>query len=177
MRPWWSAEQTILQLCVQLLSHVSQNIFFNHRMFNKRQNSLNLMKIDCEDLSFVQRSRSFSFANCCTHFNRAFNFNSGNRVEQLGTPYKRGKPCSSCQQSCSKKIRFVNIFECLKLIKLKFALPRLCVNGCNAADLWANCRELYKTWPDWLCRTNTTEGMQRQHNCLATCNCQGKIHD
>lgn len=56
-------------------------------------------------------------------------------------------------------------------------LHRLCVNTCNAADMWANCRELYKTWPGWLCRTNTTEGLQRQHNCLATCNCQGKIHD
>lgn len=49
-----------------------------------------------------------------------FNF-SGNRVEQLGTPYKRGKPCSSCQQSChSKKIRFVNSRKCLKLIQLNF---------------------------------------------------------
>jgi hypothetical protein len=32
---------------------------------------------------------------------------SGNRIEQLGTPYKKGRPCSSCQQSChSKKIRY-----------------------------------------------------------------------
>lgn len=37
---------------------------------------------------------------------------SGNRIEMLGTPYKRGKPCSSCSQSChSKKIRFVNLIN------------------------------------------------------------------
>ncbi|CAO1364329.1 unnamed protein product [Diamesa hyperborea] len=84
----------------------------------------------------------------------------GNRIEQLGTPYKKGKPCSGCLQSChSKKIR-------------------LCVNSCNAADLWANCQELYQTWPDWLCGTdNTKEGIERQHKCLATCTCHGRIHD
>lgn len=37
-----------------------------------------------------------------------FLFYSGNRMEQLGTPYKKGKPCSGCLQSChSKKIRYV----------------------------------------------------------------------
>lgn len=104
--------------------------------------------------------------------------NSGNRIEQLGTPYKRGRPCSGCQQSChSKKIRYERLREVLIEWILILVAFRLCVNSCHAADLWANCRELHKTWPDWLCRTNTTEGLQRQQNCLATCNCQGKIHD
>ncbi|CAG9798066.1 unnamed protein product [Chironomus riparius] len=80
----------------------------------------------------------------------------GNRIEKLGTPYKKGKPCSACSQSChSKKIR-------------------LCLNPCNSADMWANCRSLYKMWSGWLCRTNTTEGLNRRQNCLATCNCSQK---
>lgn len=117
-------------------------------------------------------------------FLNAFSFSfchSGNRVEQLGTPYKKGKACSSCPQSChSKKIRFVNstVSDWCNSINTSFSSHlRLCRNSCNAADLWANCRELHQTWPDWLCRTNTSEGLQRQQNCLATCNCHGKIYD
>lgn len=123
----------------------------------------------------------FIMCNCfcfCKKINDFVFCHSGNRIEQLGTPYKKGKPCSSCLQSChSKKIRFETPLVLLVPINWSFVFVRLCVNSCNAADLWANCRELYKTWPGWLCRTNTTEGIQRQHNCLATCNCQGKIHD
>ncbi|XP_039433109.1 cysteine-rich venom protein-like isoform X2 [Culex pipiens pallens] len=83
----------------------------------------------------------------------------GNHEDKLGLPYRRGKPCSSCHQHChSKKIK-------------------LCTNTCSSADLWANCKELYKTWPGWLCNTVTPEGLERQRNCLATCTCHGKIHD
>lgn len=67
----------------------------------------------------------------------------------------------------------------MKNVKIStfFSVLRLCMNVCNAADLWANCLELYRTWPGWLCRSNTTEGLTRQKSCLATCNCQEKIHD
>ncbi|XP_053665357.1 cysteine-rich venom protein-like [Anopheles marshallii] len=83
----------------------------------------------------------------------------GNHEEKLGIPYKRGRPCGSCQPNClSRKIR-------------------LCTNSCNTADLWANCRDLYRTWPGWLCNTATSEGLERQRNCAATCTCHGKIHD
>lgn len=71
----------------------------------------------------------------------------------------------------------IRLRMCLHFDKYWITNFRLCMNTCNAADLWANCMDLYKTWPSWLCRTNTTEGLQRQHNCLATCNCKGKIHD
>ncbi|ETN60767.1 catrin [Anopheles darlingi] len=83
----------------------------------------------------------------------------GNHEEKLGLPYKRGRPCGSCQSHClSRK-------------------TRLCTNICSTADLWANCRELHRTWPGWLCNTATPEGLERQRNCAATCTCQGKIHD
>ncbi|XP_055599158.1 cysteine-rich venom protein-like isoform X1 [Uranotaenia lowii] len=83
----------------------------------------------------------------------------GNHEDKLGTPYRRGKPCGACKHHChSSKIK-------------------LCTNTCNSADLWANCRELYKTWPGWLCNTVTPEGLERQRNCMATCTCQGKVHD
>lgn len=171
---------------MQLLSNVS-HLF---QSLNARQISFALMKIYCNmwRSRLLHRSRSFQLSiisssnNClfvCIIFKRFLLLgNSGNRVEQLGTPYKKGKPCTSCQQACHTKIKLVN----LKLFSIQLLIYfnlifRLCVNSCNAADLWANCRELYKTWPGWLCRTNTTEGLQRQHNCLATCNCQGKIHD
>ncbi|KFB39125.1 AGAP009085-PA-like protein [Anopheles sinensis] len=55
--------------------------------------------------------------------------------------------------------------------------PILCTNSCNTADLWANCRDLFRTWPGWLCNTATPEGLERQRNCAATCTCHGKIHD
>lgn len=63
------------------------------------------------------------------------------------------------------------------LIDVFFLSCRLCMNPCNAADLWANCRDLNKTWPEWLCNTNTPTGQERKKNCLATCTCHGKIHD
>lgn len=126
----------------------------------------------------VHRSRPFRLSSIAFAWHLNVFFCSGNRIEQLGTPYKKGKGCSSCIQSChSKKIRFVMASAFRNNLTMDSVHYRLCQNSCNAADLWANCHELFKTYPDWLCRQNTTEGLQRQHNCLATCNCQGKIHD
>ncbi|XP_046675229.1 cysteine-rich secretory protein 2-like [Homalodisca vitripennis] len=80
----------------------------------------------------------------------------GNHLERLGQPYSRGKPCSGCAKDCNRR--------------------RLCTNSCWAADLWANCQELYRTWPNWLCRSqHTSQGRQRRDNCKATCTCAGKI--
>ncbi|XP_054284405.1 cysteine-rich secretory protein 2-like [Macrosteles quadrilineatus] len=80
----------------------------------------------------------------------------GNYLEKLSRPYKKGKACSGCPGHCK--------------------LGKLCTNSCPAADLWANCGELYNTWPQWLCRTDhTRQGRERRDNCKATCTCEGKI--
>lgn len=80
----------------------------------------------------------------------------GNHLERLGRPYKKGKPCSGCPKHCR--------------------LNKLCTNACPVADFWANCAELYRIWPHWLCRSDTTpQGRERRHNCRATCGCVGKI--
>lgn len=81
----------------------------------------------------------------------------GNRPTQLGNPYKTGTSCSSCKKSCKRK--------------------KLCMNSCPYADNWINCGELYATWPDWLCRTETSKGKDRLSHCKATCFCKGKIYD
>lgn len=139
---------------------------------------VHVAKLLCQNVA-VHRSRRcspLSVIAFARHLN-VFSFScSGNRIEQLGTPYKKGTPCSSCPQSCHKKIRFVESLREEMSLTLSIAF-RLCQNGCNAADLWANCHDLYRTWPNWLCRTNSTEGVQREQNCLATCRCQGRIHD
>ncbi|KAI4464247.1 cysteine-rich secretory protein-related [Holotrichia oblita] len=81
----------------------------------------------------------------------------GNRELQVGYPYKTGPPCSSCKDTCLRK--------------------KLCKNSCQYADSWSNCRELYATWPDWLCRSDTLKGRDRLSHCRATCLCKGKIYD
>ncbi|CAD7086125.1 unnamed protein product [Hermetia illucens] len=95
-----------------------------------------------------------------TYFNYVCNYCPiGNYYDRLGFPYRAGRPCGSCPGSCrSRKIR-------------------LCTNSCNAVDMWANCDELYRTWPGWLCNETTPEGLDRRRKCLATCTCHGKIHD
>lgn len=68
---------------------------------------------------------------CRSIFYNWFSYFSGNYLEKLSRPYKRGKPCSGCPDHCR--------------------LSKLCTNSCPAADLWANCGELYDTWPQVLC--------------------------
>ncbi|XP_050307395.1 cysteine-rich secretory protein 3-like [Anthonomus grandis grandis] len=80
----------------------------------------------------------------------------GNRPGKMSHPYKLGNPCSACKKNCSKK---------------------LCSNACDVADVWANCKELYKIHPMWLCRTHTPKGRQRAQHCKATCTCRNKIFD
>ncbi|XP_063932035.1 cysteine-rich secretory protein 2-like [Zophobas morio] len=81
----------------------------------------------------------------------------GNKPGQLGKPYRRGRPCGMCRKNCHAK--------------------RLCTNTCHAADLWVNCKDLYKGWPLWLCSTDTPKGRERSKNCRATCTCKNKLHD
>lgn len=81
----------------------------------------------------------------------------GNRPGKLGRPYRKGKPCGMCPKNCYAK--------------------KLCTNSCHVADLWSNCRQLYKTWPDWLCKTRTPQGEERRKHCKATCTCKNKIFD
>lgn len=66
-----------------------------------------------------------------------------------------GNSCSLCPNNCTA--------------------DKLCTNACPAVDKWANCGELYKTWPKWLCYTHTPKGKQRRNGCKATCTCQGLI--
>ena len=82
-------------------------------------------------------------------------FFSGNFIESLSRPYKRGRPCSRCRGHCKAK--------------------KLCTNSCSYADQWINCKELDFAFHQWLCETNTPQGRERTNNCLATCNCKGKI--
>ncbi|KAL1124716.1 hypothetical protein AAG570_001339 [Ranatra chinensis] len=79
----------------------------------------------------------------------------GNYLERLGKPYKKGEPCSGCPGHCRH--------------------GKLCTNSCPVADFWANCRDIYKMWPDWLCNTQTPQGRERTYNCKATCKCKNKI--
>ncbi|XP_015836142.1 cysteine-rich secretory protein 2 isoform X2 [Tribolium castaneum] len=81
----------------------------------------------------------------------------GNQPGQLGRPYRRGRPCSLCRNNCFAR--------------------KLCTNSCHVADLWANCKELYKVWPQWLCDTTSVKGQERKKHCRATCTCKNKIHD
>ncbi|CAH1368353.1 unnamed protein product [Tenebrio molitor] len=81
----------------------------------------------------------------------------GNRPGQLGRPYRRGRPCGMCRKNCHAR--------------------RLCTNSCHVADLWANCKELNRVWPDWLCNTSSPKGRERMQNCQATCKCKDKLHD
>ncbi|XP_043275296.1 serotriflin-like isoform X2 [Venturia canescens] len=80
---------------------------------------------------------------------------SGNHIEKLSTPYVAGPTCSSCEGHCR--------------------LGKLCKNACPWADLWANCRQLYDTWPSWLCQSDTEQGRERRQFCRATCRCRDKI--
>uniref|UniRef100_T1H9G2 SCP domain-containing protein n=1 Tax=Rhodnius prolixus TaxID=13249 RepID=T1H9G2_RHOPR len=80
---------------------------------------------------------------------------TGNYLGKLGRPYKKGIPCSSCAQHCRK--------------------GKLCTNNCDGVDLWFNCREIHRTWPQWLCESDGAKGLERKQNCAATCNCKGKI--
>ncbi|KAF7996968.1 hypothetical protein HCN44_005245 [Aphidius gifuensis] len=80
---------------------------------------------------------------------------AGNHPDHLGTPYKSGPSCSSCKEHCR--------------------VGKLCKNACPWADLWANCLQLYETWPDWLCQSDTQQGHERRQFCRATCRCRDKI--
>ncbi|RZC22658.1 cysteine-rich secretory protein 2-like [Asbolus verrucosus] len=82
----------------------------------------------------------------------------GNRPGQLGRPYRRGKPCGMCRKNCHPN-------------------KKLCTNSCHVADLWANCKELNRIWPEWLCNTPSAKGKERLHHCQATCRCKNKLHD
>ena len=77
-------------------------------------------------------------------------------MERLGRPYKKGPSCGRCKGNCK--------------------LRKLCTNSCAYADLWVNCRELNATWNQWLCHTNSKEGLERHKHCRATCDCHGKIY-
>ncbi|XP_028128133.1 serotriflin-like isoform X1 [Diabrotica virgifera virgifera] len=92
-----------------------------------------------------------------TFYNYVCNYcPTGNYPHRMGRPYVRGKPCGLCKKNCQKK---------------------LCTNACYAADQWSNCKQLYKTFPAWLCYTrNTREGIERRNSCLATCTCKNKIY-
>ncbi|XP_071445506.1 cysteine-rich secretory protein 2-like [Hetaerina americana] len=80
----------------------------------------------------------------------------GNFVERLGKPYKKGEPCTGCPNHCRHN--------------------KLCTNSCPVADLWVNCGDLNTTWHNWLCNNgDTTEGLERQKSCKATCTCGGRI--
>ncbi|KAK3921014.1 Cysteine-rich secretory protein 3 [Frankliniella fusca] len=78
----------------------------------------------------------------------------GNHMHRLGRPYESGGRCEACPKRCRKG---------------------LCTNACPAADLWANCRELFASWPHWLCRSGTPQGRQRLDHCRATCRCRNRI--
>ncbi|KAG8227049.1 hypothetical protein J437_LFUL013232 [Ladona fulva] len=81
---------------------------------------------------------------------------TGNFVERLGKPYKKGEPCSGCPSNCRHN--------------------KLCTNSCPVADLWVNCADLNNTWHNWLCNNGDTyEGRERQKSCKATCTCGGRI--
>lgn len=79
----------------------------------------------------------------------------GNHPDKLGLPYRRGKPCGMCKRQCHAK--------------------KLCTNACPVSDYWANCRELYSVWPNWLCDDTNRKGEERVQYCKATCQCKGKI--
>lgn len=81
--------------------------------------------------------------------------NSGNYPNRIGTPYESGPSCASCKNHCQ--------------------IGKLCTNACPWADLWVNCRQLYETWPGWLCETDTQQGHERRQFCRATCRCRDKI--
>lgn len=80
----------------------------------------------------------------------------GNYQDRMGHPYVAGTSCSMCPNHCSGN--------------------RLCTNSCDYANVWSNCDDLYRTFPDWVCNTNTKEGLERRKFCGATCNCKGKIY-
>ncbi|XP_076627168.1 cysteine-rich secretory protein 2 [Colletes latitarsis] len=80
----------------------------------------------------------------------------GNYKAGLSHPYVAGEPCSMCKDHCTRN--------------------KLCTNACYYTDLWSNCAELVRTFPGWVCDTNTKEGRQRRYSCGATCNCKGKIY-
>ncbi|XP_050721126.1 cysteine-rich secretory protein 2-like [Eriocheir sinensis] len=79
----------------------------------------------------------------------------GNFLDRIGRPYDSGSPCSGCQGYCKGR--------------------RLCTNSCPYGDLWMNCKELQRAFPDWLCKSKTKEGLERLRSCQATCKCKGKI--
>ncbi|XP_051166851.1 cysteine-rich venom protein DIS1-like [Leptopilina boulardi] len=81
---------------------------------------------------------------------------AGNYADSLSTPYTAGPSCSDCKHHCR--------------------IGKLCKNSCPWADLWANCRQLYETLPDWLCHSDTEQGLKRQQFCRATCKCRDKIY-
>ena len=57
-----------------------------------------------------------------------------------------------------------------------FAKNHFCTNACPVADMWSNCHELVKKWPDWMCSNrNNSEGLLRFQSCRATCNCPNRI--
>ena len=62
--------------------------------------------------------------------------------------------------------------------KKKHFSKLFCTNGCNVADMWTNCDELVKQWPNWMCSNkNSTDGIQRFQNCRGTCTCPDRIRN
>ncbi|XP_067122193.1 cysteine-rich venom protein LEI1-like [Centruroides vittatus] len=76
----------------------------------------------------------------------------GNYPDRFSRPYDTGEPCSKCPGQCKYN--------------------KLCTNGCDYGDFWANCGELNSTWHNWLC---DDENQERSQACRATCRCNGKI--
>ena len=70
----------------------------------------------------------------------------GNLLFRLGTPYRRGRPCASCKDSCDRG---------------------LCTNTCPTADYWVNCAELLEDMGARLCSSP-----YHATHCQATCSCQ-----
>ncbi|XP_008584246.1 PREDICTED: cysteine-rich secretory protein 3-like, partial [Galeopterus variegatus] len=71
---------------------------------------------------------------------------SGNIVNIMKTPYKKGKPCGDCPHHCDNG---------------------LCTNPCMYVDKYSNCAELVKL--------QKCEGKIMKENCQATCKCPSEI--
>ncbi|XP_055336986.1 cysteine-rich secretory protein 3-like [Paramacrobiotus metropolitanus] len=75
---------------------------------------------------------------------------SGN-FGDLSEPYKAGKPCSACPDSCD---------------------GGLCTNSCPLANLYSNCDELQRKYK--ICSNPFQK--EAADSCKATCRCPGKIY-
>ncbi|XP_004628332.2 cysteine-rich secretory protein 3-like [Octodon degus] len=72
---------------------------------------------------------------------------AGNNLARIYSPYKNGDPCASCPDHCE---------------------DGLCTNGCKYEDRYSNCESLKSSL--------SCDHYMVKENCLASCNCEDKIH-